>query len=350
MNELKKKLLGLGVFINNDYLDLYCSLIENNRQTRKETTKTQSHHIIPKCYFKSVDKLCDNTKANLVNLLYIDHARAHFYLSLCFSDKVLAGQNALVLKYILNQVQQKQNTSIEELLATDDLQRYYEVHRAYWTSDEYRQKKRAQAKKQFKDGYIWITDGVVNHTVSKTDTTWQARFPGFKYGRSMTEASRQQRSESGKAAYSRYTTEQRLNLSKRMREQDRSILRHKHRVYCIDLDQTFETVKEAQIFVGGIGDIVSCCQGNQLKAANHFWAYAEDTERIQFIKDNYLNTDNIYTNYTFKPKSVRCIETGIVYPDMTTAAKALGMHGPSHISTACRTGKKSGGYHWEYVY
>jgi hypothetical protein len=122
---MKEKLLGLGVFVDNKYLDLYCHLIENNKQTKKETTKTQRHHIIPKCYFKSVGKPCDNTKANLVNLLYVDHARAHFYLSLCLGDKALAGQNALVLKYILNQVQQKHYTSIEDLLATDELQQYY---------------------------------------------------------------------------------------------------------------------------------------------------------------------------------------------------------------------------------
>ena len=165
----------------------------------------------------------------------------------------------------------------------------------------------------------------------------------------MTESARQRRSESGKLAYEKYTSEQKRRLAERLRECNTGTARHCHRVYCVDLDKTFETIKEALAFVGNTGDIINCCMGNQLKAANHFWAYAEDTERIQFIKDNYLTAENIYTNYTFKPKSVRCIETGAIYSDMTAAAKALGMHGPSHISIACKTGKKSGGYHWEYV-
>lgn len=164
---MKEKLLGLGVFVDNEYLDLYCSLIENNKQTKKETTKTQRHHIIPKCYFKLINKPCDNSKTNLVNLLYLDHARAHFYLSQCLSNKTLAGQNALVLKYILNQVQQTHYTSIEELLSTGELQRYYEVYGAYINSEEYRQRRRNQAKEQFKYGCFWINDGVTNHLISK---------------------------------------------------------------------------------------------------------------------------------------------------------------------------------------
>lgn len=36
MQELKEKLLGLGVFEDNEYLDFYCNLIENNRNTKRE--------------------------------------------------------------------------------------------------------------------------------------------------------------------------------------------------------------------------------------------------------------------------------------------------------------------------
>jgi hypothetical protein len=351
MQKIKGALLATGQFLDNEYLDKYVNLIYNNLHTKKETAKTQRHHILPKCYFKLIGKPCDNTKVNIVNLLYIDHARAHFYLSLCLNDKILAGKNALVLKYILNQVHQKQYTSIEDLLVTNELQQYYEVYGSYLSSEEYRQKKSAQAKEQFKDGYVWITDGTTNHTVSKIDTTWAERFPGFYLGRSMSPESQQKRSEGGKLAYANYTAEQKLSLSERMRKRNpNDPPRHKHRVYCVDLDKVFDTIKEAASFVGTTScSISSCCTYAQLKAANHFWAYTEDTERIQFIKDHYLSADNIYTNYTFRPKSVRCVETGVVYSDMTAAAKALGMHGPSHISTACKTGRKSGGYHWEYA-
>ena len=349
MQKIKNTLLATGVFLDNDYLAKYVELIYNNLHTKKETAKTQQHHILPKCYFKFVNKTCDNTKANLVHLRYIDHTRAHFYLSQCFADKKLAGQNALVLKYILNQVQQTAYTSIEDLLSTDELQRYYDTYGAYINSPEYRKKKSEQAKQQFKDGYFWITNGIENHTVSKANTNWQEHFPGYYKGRVESKEQLQQRSESGKVAYARYTQEQKAKLAERTRQQSLGNTYHNHKVYCVDLDRTFESVKAALAFINNSGDVINCCIGNQMKAGGHFWAYAEDTERIKFIKENYLTSDNIYTNYTFKPKRVLCVETGIIYSDMTTAAKALGMHGPSHISTACKTGRKSGGYHWEYI-
>jgi predicted transcriptional regulator len=121
------------------------------------------------------------------------------------------------------------------------------------------------------------------------------------------------------------------------------------KIVCVETGKVYDSVSAAAWNTGVNPSSIYSAIKKPTKAPNLHWAYAEDTERIQFIKDNYLYTNNIYTNYTFKPKSVRCVETGVVYSDMTSAAKALGMHGPSHISTACKTGKKSGGYHWEYV-
>lgn len=150
--------------------------------------------------------------------------------------------------------------------------------------------------------------------------------------------------------HERKTIEDILDLDDIQRYYEQQKRLRLHKVYCIDLDRIFDSMTEARAFLNNSGDIINCCIGNQLKAGGHFWAYAEDAERIQFIKDNYLRSENIYTNYTFDRKRVRCIETGVIYPDMTSAAKALDMYGPSHISTACKTGRKSGGYHWEYAY
>ena len=35
MKELKKKMLSLGVFNDNEYLDLYCLLITNNKKQKR---------------------------------------------------------------------------------------------------------------------------------------------------------------------------------------------------------------------------------------------------------------------------------------------------------------------------
>ncbi len=46
MEELKKKLLDTGYFENNIWLDKYCQLITENRNTPKESGVTESHHIL----------------------------------------------------------------------------------------------------------------------------------------------------------------------------------------------------------------------------------------------------------------------------------------------------------------
>lgn len=86
MQELKEKLLSLDVFEDNEYLDFYCDLIEKNRNTKREKFKTQKHHIIPRCYFKYKNLKIDNSKNNLVDLIYANHVMAHYYLCLCTTD------------------------------------------------------------------------------------------------------------------------------------------------------------------------------------------------------------------------------------------------------------------------
>ena len=85
--QLKIKLLATEVFEDNEYLDQYCGLIIQNELTEKERPKTQSHHILPKSYFNLKGLRVDNSKSNLVNLLYIDHILAHYYLCLCSKGK-----------------------------------------------------------------------------------------------------------------------------------------------------------------------------------------------------------------------------------------------------------------------
>jgi hypothetical protein len=51
MNSLKQKLLSTNYFIDNNYLDQYVELV--SQPTEKAAFKTQSHHIIPKTYFKT---------------------------------------------------------------------------------------------------------------------------------------------------------------------------------------------------------------------------------------------------------------------------------------------------------
>lgn len=86
-NNLKEKLLVSGLVYDNEFLDKYVLLIEQNRNTKYENNRTQRHHIIPVFYYKSNSMKVDNTIDNLVNLLYKDHLLAHYYLAMCAVDK-----------------------------------------------------------------------------------------------------------------------------------------------------------------------------------------------------------------------------------------------------------------------
>lgn len=50
-----------------------------------------------------------------------------------------------------------------------------------------------------------------------------------------------------------------------------------------------------------------------------------------------------------KDKPVRCIETNIVYPSLTTAGNELGIVRQSISKACCNKSKTAAGYHWEYV-
>lgn len=80
---LKEKLLELGIVFDCEYLDKYCSLIESNRIVSGDQGKTQLHHIIPRFYYVDNNLEIDNSKENIVSLLYKDHLLAHYYLYKC---------------------------------------------------------------------------------------------------------------------------------------------------------------------------------------------------------------------------------------------------------------------------
>lgn len=83
-NNLKQELLGLDtLFIDNEYLDLYCTLILNKRQTHSTKGLTEQHHIIQRAYYKQNNLPINNSKSNLVILTHHDHCLAHYYLCLC---------------------------------------------------------------------------------------------------------------------------------------------------------------------------------------------------------------------------------------------------------------------------
>lgn len=72
-----------NLFMDNEYFSKYIDLINKNQHRCYVSGQTQTHHIIPKCYFRKNNLPIDNSDANKVNLLYKDHLLAHCLLSLC---------------------------------------------------------------------------------------------------------------------------------------------------------------------------------------------------------------------------------------------------------------------------
>lgn len=98
---IKSKLLTLGVFEDNEFLDKYVNIIESNYCTEKEKGKTQRHHIIPRCYFKTNNLKVDNSTNNVVNLLYKDHILAHCYIVLSSKEGAFKYQNYCAINHLL---------------------------------------------------------------------------------------------------------------------------------------------------------------------------------------------------------------------------------------------------------
>lgn len=74
---------SFNFLIHNEYFYLYVDLIIANLSTERIVHKTQRHHIVPKHVFEKQNMPVDNSKDNLVDMLYSDHMLSHAYLFLC---------------------------------------------------------------------------------------------------------------------------------------------------------------------------------------------------------------------------------------------------------------------------
>lgn len=114
MYDLRSLLPDLEYFIENEYLQCYIRLIERNRVTPQLGGRTNSHHIIPRSWFRMMNQEIDNSNNNLVNLIYRDHVLAHYYLCLCTTDNLLYA-NELALVCLISR---KKLNSVDKQLVT----------------------------------------------------------------------------------------------------------------------------------------------------------------------------------------------------------------------------------------
>lgn len=131
--EVRQKLLNTNLFKDNEYLDKYCELVETNECTLYDKSKVQRHHILPRCCFKLIGLKCDDSKKNLVNLLYKDHVLAHYYLSKCASDSKIYNHLFSALLFLIRDKDGFKEFDINNL---DDYQETYEKFKASYFYDK----------------------------------------------------------------------------------------------------------------------------------------------------------------------------------------------------------------------
>lgn len=205
---LKTKLLSIGIFEDNEYLDKYITLIEHNYNTQAKRCETNKHHIIPRHYYKANNLPLDNSKENIVNLTYRNHMLAHFYLSGC-----TFGQNKYWNLYAITRMSGQKYCSDAEkafIEALDDYQKIYTEaisaapnHRkGIKVSQETQKKMKCAAQKRAAQygspskNCKWLNNGIEEHLV-KLDKISEYIENGYIFGRifSPSEESRKARSE-----------------------------------------------------------------------------------------------------------------------------------------------------------
>lgn len=159
MNALKSCLLKTAHFIDNEYLDQYCSLISQNKDQRKIKYQTQKHHILPRCYFKLINLEIDNSKENLVNLLYKDHILAHYYLCLCTEGK-LHYRLANAFFHLIHR-----KWKYEDFSPETDLSEYQKIHEM-WRKEMSQDKSRSERCTNLFKGCKWDDSHKINYIKS----------------------------------------------------------------------------------------------------------------------------------------------------------------------------------------
>ena len=122
---LKERLLKYSQIEENEYLEAYCELILKNYGRKKESKKTQSHHIIPRALFKMNNEKVDDSRSNRINLYYKDHILAHYYLCLCSKDSLFRYYMFMCLKFMCKEFQSGENI-YDFVESLDAYQKLYE--------------------------------------------------------------------------------------------------------------------------------------------------------------------------------------------------------------------------------
>lgn len=378
--DIKTKILSKNdknkkYFIDNAYLDLYCELISNNIETKRETLVTQIHHVIPLCLYRKLyeikeknwrriaEKFSNEDENIKVNLKYKDHILAHFYLVM-FSTDILYYNlfNALDWQLRLNPSTHIRNKKedIQKIINELNLDNYQELY------ENFKQTERIQVKcietqevfKSMKDVFLRFNKKLRLKESFENPFKTAEGYHWIKFGDNETEE-----------LLSEF-------VGKAPNKQNDYKEKNTKKVICIETQEIFNTVFEAskKYFNDpwGVDAVKGFTKG-------YHWAYLDDLKRQEELKEfigkdketpeetkarlsklqktryhRKLTTDEIENIKKRTCKKIICIETGIIYKSISEAYNLNKEYKVTcgGISTCCKHKDKirsSGGYHWAYA-
>lgn len=127
MENLKEKLLSLGVFLDNEYLDFYCTIILKNKNTKFTKRITEKHHIIQRSYYKLNGLEVNNSNENMVYLSHFDHCLAHYYLCECTTGRLKYSNEYAFIKMV--KIESRFDFDLEKFMKEAD--KYDEVYKSF---------------------------------------------------------------------------------------------------------------------------------------------------------------------------------------------------------------------------
>lgn len=145
------------------------------------------------------------------------------------------------------------------------------------------------------------------------------------------------------------------NINRVMNEKSNNNIDNAKKVYCIELDKTFNSINEASRFINRSSNgIRDCLKGKQIICGGYHWIYAKDKdnkEKIELLlSEKYNKNSNKYSieKYNNNPKKVYIVELDKYFDTIKDCAKFINVN-RSNLSKAIKQNKPYKGYHVIYA-
>jgi len=335
-----------------DYQRIYNEFIADRRGKEANLIASgeykEHHHIVPRSLGGTDDA------SNMIALTPFDHFMAHYYLAKAFGGNQWGAVHALLTMDYKNIGRAKMCKHIEanpEKFAAI----VAEAREEYAKSQTGALNNRANQTVR-----TWINEGTGEIVVG----TWHAvsenpkkdGFTSYLSGRTIT-------SKTGWFSTDRFESlaaikaerdriyKERVFKGREAAKKNVGANNTKARaVYCVELDQTFDTASAAARDLGlsysAKFKIGEAARGARRTAGGYRWAFPDDHQSMERAKS--IDTSK---RFTFRSgKRVKNLTTGEVFGSSASAGKALCIKSHCNIGSACRGRQKTaGGFRWAYA-